>query len=330
MLTGVNTKGTEEQVNDKLEVVQTKEHGVEREPTETTRPPTELDKTKSDGKTQTSNKDPVATGAETISGKAAQGVLDANSSTAAEMNVRVPKATEKMPEEIMDGGKDKPTEASASKLDKIKEQGLESANVKDNASKVLVREQPRNDIQMRLQAKTKKVKATPEDLSKDWDMEDESITGDETKKIPREKGVNGQGNNDNEVNKDTKESAPAETIENIESFIQDEPKDTSTPAVQDPKFNKKTIANVTTKPSHMGLLLENKAGEKRKLERTVGGKSKEEWVTVIFGEDGKQIDGSDRKGVMAAKSSTAKKSVYDLNPDGEDFSGKLNGAIHTS
>ena len=58
------------------------------------------------------------------------------------------------------------------------------------------------------------------------------------------------------------------------------------------------------------------------------GKSKEEWVTVIFGEDGKKIDGSDRKGVIAAKSSAAKKSVYDLNPDGEDFSGKLNGAIH--
>ena len=182
---------------------------------------------------------------------------------------------------------------------------------------------------MRLQAKTKKIKATPEDLSKDWDMEDESIAGDDTQKISHEKSVNGQDSNDNELNKDRKENAPAETIENIESFIQDEPKNTSTPAVQDPKFNnKKTIANVTTKPSNVGSLLENKAGEKRKLERTVGGKSKEEWVTVIFGEDGKQIDGSDRKGVIAAKSSAAKKSVYDLNPDGEDFSGKLNGAIH--
>ena len=331
MLTGVNTKDAEEQINVKLNVVETKEHGAEKEPTETTRPSIELDKTKSDGKVQTSNKDSVAADDETISSKAAQGVMAANSSTATGMNVRVPKANEKIPEEIMDGGKDKPTQASASKLDEVKEQGLDSTNEKGNASKAPMREQPRNDIQMRLQAKTKKIKATPEDLSKDWDMEDESIAGDDTQKISHEKSVNGQDSNDNELNKDRKENAPAETIENIESFIQDEPKNTSTPAVQDPKFNnKKTIANVTTKPSNVGSLLENKAGEKRKLERTVGGKSKEEWVTVIFGEDGKQIDGTDRKGVMAAKISTAKKSVYDLNPDGEDFSGKLNGAIPIS
>ena len=199
MLTGVNTKDAEEQINVKLNVVETKEHGAEKEPTETTRPSIELDKTKSDGKVQTSNKDSVAADDETISSKAAQGVMAANSSTATGMNVRVPKANEKIPEEIMDGGKDKPTQASASKLDEVKEQGLDSTNEKGNASKAPMREQPRNDIQMRLQAKTKKIKATPEDLSKDWDVEDETISGNETQEIPREKGVNGQGNKDNEM-----------------------------------------------------------------------------------------------------------------------------------
>ena len=47
----------------------------------------------------------------------------------------------------------------------------------------------RNDIQMRLQAKNKQVKATPEDLSKDWDVEDESVAGDETEKISLEKNA---------------------------------------------------------------------------------------------------------------------------------------------
>ena len=109
----------------------------------------------------------------------------------------------------------------------------------------------------------------------------------------------------------------AETIENIESFIQDEPKNTSTPAPYRSN-NGQSIASVTTKPK-LGNH-ENKVGEKRKLERTVG-KRTEEWVTMIFGDDGKQIDGSDRKAAVSAKSS--KKSVYDLNPDGEDFSSKF-------
>ena len=103
----------------------------------------------------------------------------------------------------------------------------------------------------------------------------------------------------------------AETIENIESFIQEEPKDTSTPAVH----KSKSMASINTKPSLSQH--EARIGEKRKLERTVG-KRTEEWVTMIFGEDGKQVDG---KAAAAAKNQ--KKSVYDLNPDEEEFSSKL-------
>ena len=109
----------------------------------------------------------------------------------------------------------------------------------------------------------------------------------------------------------------AETIENIESFIQEEPKDTSTPAVHRSK-NGQTMASITTKPSMSQH--ESKVGEKRKLERTVG-KRTEEWVTMIFGEDGKQVDSADRKAAKEAKN--VKKSVYDLNPDEEEFSSKF-------
>ena len=74
---------------------------------------------------------------------------------------------------------------------------------------------------------------------------------------------------------------------------------------------------MTTKPK-LGHH-ETKVGEKRKLERTVG-KRTEEWVTMIFGDDGKQVD-------KQASAKQAKKSVYDLNPDGEDFSSKFNGIL---
>ena len=44
-----------------------------------------------------------------------------------------------------------------------------------------------------------------------------------------------------------------------------------------------------------------------------GDKSNKEWVEEIFGDDGKPV----------AKHQAGKNSVYDLNPEGEDFSGKL-------
>lgn len=78
-----------------------------------------------------------------------------------------------------------------------------------------------------------------------------------------------------------------ETIENIENFIQDEPRGTSD-----------TDSVVTAAASTNG------SPSKKKDDKT-----KEEWVTLIFGEDGKEV------------SRDKKDSVYDINPDDDDLAG---------
>ena len=92
------------------------------------------------------------------------------------------------------------------------------------------------------------------ELSKEWDEEEK-------------KGEEDQG----------------ETIESIESFIQEKPsQDKEKPDSQEPKE---------------------------------GEKSKEEWVTAIFGEE--------KQEQQQTPPPKGKKSVYDLNPEGEDFSGEF-------
>ena len=189
---------------------------------------------------------------------------------------------------------------------------------KQTKSVVSVRQQPVVNVEKRQQISTNNTTSKPADLSKDWDMdEDEADTEHDS-----QESKNGTEKDKDTTNTiDTKEDnnevdTAAETIENIESFIQEEPKDTSTPAVH----KSKSMASINTKPSLSQH--EARIGEKRKLERTVG-KRTEEWVTMIFGEDGKQVDG---KATTAAENQ--KKSVYDLNPDEEEFSSKLFNALH--
>ena len=184
---------------------------------------------------------------------------------------------------------------------------------KQTKSVVSVRQQPVANVEKRQQISTTNTTSKPADLSKDWDMdEDEADTEDnsqESNNVTEEDKDTTNKLNTKEDNNET--DTAAETIENIESFIQEEPKDTSTPAVH--KY--KSMASINTKPSLSQH--EARIGEKRKLERTVG-KRTEEWVTMIFGDDGKQVDG---KAAAAAKNQ--KKSVYDLNPDEEEFSSKF-------
>ena len=206
----------------------------------------------------------------------------------------------------------KPTQQSQANKENPLDNDVEKSK---NVKVAPVRQQPIKDVEKRQQTAITKVASTPADLSKDWDMDDDASVEEQSEE-PDDKSDKAATKsciaetNANEIDKG------AETIENIESFIQEEPKDTSTPAVHRPK-NGQSIASVTTKPTISQQ--EGKVGEKRKLERTVG-KRTEEWVTMIFGEDGKQVDGADRKASLTAKKS--KKSVYDLNPDGEDFSSK--------
>jgi len=192
--------------------------------------------------------------------------------------------------------------------------------IKEGIVNAAIGQDDSNDLKNAEQVTVAKTTSTAADLSKDWDMDDEDDEDDgnieehtENATIRSDKTATTKPLKDHvPVEKDT----AAETIENIESFIQDEPKDTSTPAVHK-ATDSKSMASVTTKPTL--IQHESKLGEKRKIERTVG-KRTEEWVTMIFGDDGKQVESAERKTALAAK--TSKKSVYDLNPDGEDFSSK--------
>ena len=181
---------------------------------------------------------------------------------------------------------------------------------KQTKSVVTVRQQPVVNVEKRQQISTNNTTSKPADLSKDWDMdEDEADAEDDSQESNKVTEKDTDTTNKIDTKEDNNEvDTAAETIENIESFIQEEPKDTSTPAVH----KSKSMASINTKPSLSQH--EARIGEKRKLERTVG-KRTEEWVTMIFGEDGKQVDG---KAAAAAKNQ--KKSVYDLNPDEEEFS----------
>ena len=214
-------------------------------------------------------------------------------------------------EDNLNRNKDRIVKSSENSTEKEIKEGIVNATVGQNDS---------NDLKDTEQVTVTKTTSTAADLSKDWDMDDDD---DEDDGNVEEQTTNATIRSDKTattkplkdhvaVEKDT----AAETIENIESFIQDEPKDTSTPAVHK-ATDSKSMASVTTKPTL--IQHESKLGEKRKIERTVG-KRTEEWVTMIFGEDGKQVESAERKNALAAK--TSKKSVYDLNPDGEDFSSK--------
>ena len=214
-------------------------------------------------------------------------------------------------EDNLNRNKDRILKSSEKSSEKEINEGIVNATIgKDYSS----------DLKNAQQATVTKTTSTAADLSKDWDMDDDE---DDDDGDIEEQAENATSRSDKTattkplkdhvaVEKDT----AAETIENIESFIQDEPKDTSTPAVHK-SADSKSMASVTTKPTL--IQHESKLGEKRKIERTVG-KRTEEWVTMIFGEDGKQVESAERKNALAAK--TSKKSVYDLNPDGEDFSSK--------
>jgi len=87
-----------------------------------------------------------------------------------------------------------------------------------------------------------------------------------------------------------------ETIESIVNFIQDENQTAGTEP-QPPK-DSEVAANAAAEaaPAETG-------GKKEK--------SRQEWVTLIFGEDGKEIQ------------APPEKSVYDLDPDEEDKNGEL-------
>ena len=214
-------------------------------------------------------------------------------------------------EDKLNRNKDKMIKSSEKSSEKEIKEGIVNAGIGPDDSK---------DLKDAQQASVTKTTSTAADLSKDWDMDDDDDDADgnieeqtENTTIRSDKTTTTKPLKDHgAVEKDT----AAETIENIESFIQDEPKDTSTPAVQK-STDSKSMASVTTKPTL--IQHESKLGEKRKIERTVG-KRTEEWVTMIFGDDGKQVESAERKTALAAK--TSKKSVYDLNPDGEDFSSK--------
>ena len=104
---------------------------------------------------------------------------------------------------------------------------------KQTKSVVSVRQQPVVNVEKRQQISTNNTTSKPADLSKDWDMdEDEADTEHDS-----QESKNGTEKDKDTTNTiDTKEDnnevdTAAETIENIESFIQEEPKDTSTPAV---------------------------------------------------------------------------------------------------
>ena len=99
-------------------------------------------------------------------------------------------------------------------------------------------------------------------------------------------------------NKENKDDG-GETIENIESFIETEK--STQPA--------KSSVAATTDSSKK----EDKDGGKKKDK----GKSKEEWVSLIFGEEHESAPQSPPKKSKAKE----RKSVYDLEPDNEEFSG---------
>ena len=237
-----------------------------------------------------------------------------SSSTEKEIPVATspPVASKSLPEKDISKNSEEKEKAVQQSTDKSDSRAEAPSNKEAEPKSVdPVRQQPNTEVERRQQSSNTNTTSTPADLSKDWDMDDDEADVEEepqpSKKVNEKETTKGadpkQENNDMDN--------AAETIENIESFIQEEPKDTSTPAVH----KSKSMATITTKPSMSHL--EAKVGEKRKLERTVG-KRTEEWVTMIFGEDGKQVAG---KADAAAK--TQKKSVYDLNPDEEEFSSKL-------
>ena len=113
-------------------------------------------------------------------------------------------------------------------------------------------------------------KATVADLTKDWEEEENDGSAGEAE----------------------------ETIESIVSFIQDE--NQAAAAGTEPQPAKEPDAAAAPAGAETAAA---EAGDKK-------GKSKEEWVTLIFGEDGKEIPAPQEK------------SVYDLDPDEEDKNGE--------
>ena len=239
-----------------------------------------------------------------------------SSSTEKEIPVATspPVASKSLPEKDISKNseeKGKPIQQSTVKTDKSDSRAEAPSNKETEPKSVdPVRQQPNTEVERRQQSSNTNTTSTPADLSKDWDMDDDEADVEEEPQPSKKVNEKETTNKDDSKQENNDMDNAAETIENIESFIQEEPKDTSTPAVH----KSKSMATITTKPSMSHL--EAKVGEKRKLERTVG-KRTEEWVTMIFGEDGKQVAG---KADTAAK--TQKKSVYDLNPDEEEFSSK--------
>ena len=114
-------------------------------------------------------------------------------------------------------------------------------------------------------------KATVADLTKDWEEEENDGSAGEAE----------------------------ETIESIVSFIQDE--NQAAAAGTEPQPAKEPDAAAAAPAGAETAAAED--GDKK-------GKSKEEWVTLIFGEDGKEIPAPQEK------------SVYDLDPDEEDKNGE--------
>ncbi len=184
----------------------------------------------------------------------------------------VPAPTETMPEEILEGAqanKEKSTAAVTT-----------AAASSSPETPAPIRMPPKKDEARKSQVEAAKdnKKSSLADLSKEW--------GDD-------------GDAASESTATTAESAPAEK----EPAAQDQPGQQT----QDPQETIEDIEN----------FIESSAGEKSKkpdeaTEAAAGKKNggkKEEWVTtVVFGEDGKQIDPNEKK----------EKSVYDL--DDEDFS----------
>lgn len=164
------------------------------------------------------------------------------------------------------------------------------------------------------------------DLSKEWDEDDDG--GD---------GSGGGGQDDEAAGSAATEQevASAETIESIESFIQDDKrkgssKDTQVSAkkddpaqVQEGVKEKDTGENGTGLPKKSAAAAAATSGNQQPHHQPRKSKSKEEWVTYIFGEDGKHIGPETaREAGTPSNEPDPKKSVYDLNPEGEDFSGE--------